>query len=298
MRILHIDSGREMRGGQWQVWYLLHGLRDRGHEVKLLARPGGALVRRAIAAGFDANPLTVAAIWKGRGWAGVIHAHDARSHLLAVLLGRAVVVSRRVAFPIRTGLLSRWKYRRVDHYIAISGCVAAKLTEAGVESDSISVVYDGVPLLPEIDLSSRSLVVAPATTDPMKGSDLVAQAAGIAGVEVVFSSDLARDLERAALFVYITRSEGLGSAALLAMARGVPVIASRIGGLIEAVEDRESGLLVENTPASISQAMQTLLGDPELRSQLGRAGRERVKRLFTVTAMIEGTLRVYEKVQS
>ena len=45
------------------------------------------------------------------------------------------------------------------------------------------------------------------------------------------------------MFVYITESEGLGSAVLLAMAAGTPVIASRVGGLPEAIEDGVNGLL-------------------------------------------------------
>jgi len=45
MRILHVDQGRSMQGGQWQVLYLLRGLRRLGHEVKLLAR--GELAERA-----------------------------------------------------------------------------------------------------------------------------------------------------------------------------------------------------------------------------------------------------------
>jgi len=52
-----------------------------------------------------------------------------------------------------------------------------------------------------------------------------------AGIPVHFSTDLQKDLPRAWLFVYITELEGLGSAALLAMAHGLPVLASDIGGL-------------------------------------------------------------------
>ena len=58
-----------------------------------------------------------------------------------------------------------------------------------------------------------------------------------------------RHLHEAGFFVYITHSEGLGSGALLAMSAGVPVIASNVGGLPEAIRHGENGLLVENDRA-------------------------------------------------
>ena len=74
-------------------------------------------------------------------------------------------------------------------------------------------------------------MVALSLEDPAKGRDLVERAAVAAGVPIVLSQDLNADLQNASLFLYISRSEGLGSAALLAMSLGVPVIASRVGGL-------------------------------------------------------------------
>lgn len=284
-----------MRGGQWQVLYLLRGLREQGHQSKLLAQ--GELLGRALAEGFEAEPLR----WRVGGWGDAVHAHDARAHAMAAVWGlrgrRPLIVSRRVAFPIRTGFLSRWKYNRADHYIAVSGSVAEGLAAAGIKSASISVVYDGVPLAREWGPATRGKVVAVATTDPMKGQDLARQAAQLAGVEIVFSDDLARDIAGAAIFVYITRSEGLGSAALVAMAQGVPVVASRVGGLPEIVADGESGILVENAAWSIASAVRTLLDDDSLRERMGRSGRAIVEQRFAVASMVEGTVQVYEKVR-
>ena len=130
MRVLHLDTGREMRGGQWQALYLCEGLAARGHAVVLLARE--PLRRAAAARGIDARP------WGAMGWpaADIVHAHDARSHTTAALAARApLVVSRRVAFPVRRGPLSAWKYRRAAHYIAVSEFVRRRLLEAGVPQD-------------------------------------------------------------------------------------------------------------------------------------------------------------------
>ncbi len=117
----------------------------------------------------------------------------------------------------------------------------------------------------------------------------------MAGCRLTLSSDLERDLARAALFVYITHSEGLGSAALLAMSAGVPVIASAVGGLREIVRDRENGLLVENTAEAIAAAIGELLAAPDFARRLGRAGRATVAQRFTVERMAQGTLGAYRR---
>jgi glycosyltransferase involved in cell wall biosynthesis len=130
----------------------------------------------------------------------------------------------------------------------------------------------------------------------MKGSDLAREASRIADVPLVFSDDLPRDLPRAKLFVYLTRSEGLGSAALLAMACGAPVVASRVGGLAEVIEDGRSGLLVDNAPSRIAAAMRQVLDDPELSGRLAEAGRRAAEERFSTDTMVDGMLRVYEQV--
>jgi L-malate glycosyltransferase len=295
MRILHLDSGRQMRGGQWQVLYLLRGLRSRGHEVTLLARRGAPLLAAAVADGFDARPLSMASFTACLTWAEILHAHDARTHTLAALTAVRTVVARRVAFAVRANLLSRWKYASADHYIAISEFVAGRLMEAGIKSEAITVVYDGVARVPVHGFAADGPIVAPFTDDPMKGSDLLKEAARIAGLEVRFSADLMGDLRGARLFAYISREEGLGSAALLAMAHGVPVLASRVGGLAELLRDGSCGVLVENDPGEIARGLRGLVEKPKLAENLGINGRKRAEE-FSIDRMVDGTVRVYERV--
>ncbi len=295
MRILHVDCGREMRGGQWQALYLIRGLRARGDEVRLLARAGSPLFERAVSEGIDARPFTACELASQAHRFDIIHAHDARSHAIAALTGGgALVVSRRVAFPVRRSLASRWKYARARHYIAVSEFVAARLMEAGIKSGDISVVYDGVPVCDRSRPAGADLV-APSTADPMKGSELAASAASRAGVPLKFSTEIARDLDGARALVYITRMEGLGSAAVLAMAGGVPVIASRVGGLPEAVVHGETGLLVENTVDGIAEAMRLIMADAQLAAAMGAAARKRAAERFSVDRMVESTIRCYKK---
>ncbi len=120
--------------------------------------------------------------------------------------------------------------------------------------------------------------------DPGKGKKLIEHAAALAGVAIYFSKNLPQDLPQAALFVYITDLEGLGSAALLAMAYGVPVVASRVGGLPEIVVDGVTGLLTSNEPEAIAKTIRKILSDRALASQLAARARARVRKSFPLIA--------------
>lgn len=295
MRVLHLDSGLAMRGGQWQALRLLEGLRRASCDVLLLAPAGAPLLVAARDLGLPAEPLSLRALARQSRTADLVHAHDARSHTLAALLKRApLIAARRVAFPVRLGPLSRRKYARADHFIAVSQCARQTLLAAGIPADKISVVYDGVPVP---DAPARGdWILAPDSSDPRKCPDLLREAASLAGVQVRLSLRLDQDLPRAAVFVYLSENEGLGSAALLAMAHGVAVIASRAGGLPEIIEHERTGLLTENSPAAVAAAIAHLRNDPELGRRLGEQARRRVLERFTVAHMVRATLEVYQRV--
>jgi len=295
LRVLHVDTGREMRGGQWQVLSLVGGLLDAGYECLLLAPDSSPLLDEAVHRGIPGRALSFREVRRESTRRQIVHVHTARAHTLAAMAGsRPMVVSRRVGFSIRTNVFSRWKYHRASRYIAVSRYVRRSLIQGGVNPDRISVVYDGTPMLEE---SKRCVgIIAPATADPRKGSALAREAARRGGFSVHFSSRLQQDLTEASLFVYLTEDEGLGSAALLAMSAGVPVVASRIGGLVEIVEDGVTGLLVENRPDEVAAAVARLVADPEQAAAMGRRGRELVRERFTVEKMVAGTADVYREV--
>jgi glycosyltransferase involved in cell wall biosynthesis len=295
MRTLHIDTGREMRGGQWQVLYLLEGLAAAGHPATLLAQPGSPLYDMGLHEGLDVRPVGLAAVARLSRAVDLTHAHDARAHTLAALAARSPrVVSRRVAFPVRRGLLSRWKYRRAAQFLAVSQCVRRTMVEAGVPAKRVSVVYDGVPLRPASP--GGSWLLAPLTDDPRKGAALLREAAALADVEVRFSANLEEDLPRSAAFVYITHQEGLGSGVLLAMSAGVPVVASRVGGLPEVVEHARTGLLVENTPEAIATGLRRVLENRAEAQGLAACARRNVAERFSAEIMVRATLEVYARV--
>ena len=293
MRALHLDSGREMRGGQWQALRLVEGLHQEGLDVTLLTPSGSPLMIKARSLGLDVRPLRLPAVYRLSRQADLVHAHDARSHTLAAALSPApLVVSRRVAFPLR----SRWKYRRARRYAAVSQYVKRVMMDGGVPEDKISVVYDGVPLREPVP--GGDVVVAPASSDPLKGTALAREATHRAGVDLLLSRDLEFDLETAALFLYLTSSEGLGSAVLMAMAAGVPVIASHVGGLPEIIRHQQNGWLAENAPEPVADAIRNLLADRALAQRLAASGRQTVAEKFSLNQMIHNTLTLYRQVLS
>jgi glycosyltransferase involved in cell wall biosynthesis len=90
-----------------------------------------------------------------------------------------------------------------------------------------------------------------------------------------------------------SRAEGLGSAALVAMAQGVPVVASRVGGLPEVVEEGETGWLVPpGSPQALADAITHAASDPERLREMGNKARQRALQ-FSSTLMVELTEALY-----
>ena len=184
---LHLDSGREFRGGQRQVLYLLQGLQKRGHRVLLCCPRQSPLYERGAAAGIPVQPLTLRS---GLDFASsvrlvrlvregnfdLVHAHDAGSHSIALAaqgIGRhpaltdRLVVTRR-SIGLAAGRLDRLKYDRAGTlYIAISNAVRDSLLRLGVAAARILVVPSGIELRPPAarraedpwDLGARGLRV-------------------------------------------------------------------------------------------------------------------------------------------
>jgi glycosyltransferase involved in cell wall biosynthesis len=103
-------------------------------------------------------------------------------------------------------------------------------------------------------------------------------------------------LSDADVFVLASRSEGLPLSVVEAMAAGLPVVASDVGGLRELVRDGETGVLVPpGDPAALADALRPLLADRELRRRLGSAGRVRAETLFDLSGFRRAHLELYRR---
>ena len=101
-------------------------------------------------------------------------------------------------------------------------------------------------------------------------------------------------LQSASVVVIPSREEGQGLAALEAMAAGRIVIAAKVGGLLETIQDGVNGLLTPaEDAASLAEAMKRVLDDPDLAARLGKAGRHRVETEYTATLMMQRLEKLY-----
>ncbi len=108
--------------------------------------------------------------------------------------------------------------------------------------------------------------------------------------------DPAPALRRSDLFVLPSHNEGMGRAAVEAMAAGLPVVATRVGGLPDVVADGETGLLVPpRDPGALAEALLRLLQDPALRRQMGKAGQKRAEE-FSDQVMFERLEALYSEI--
>src|SRR5260221_7747933 len=135
-------------------------------------------------------------------------------------------------------------------------------------------------------------------SEPSDRAELLALAdsLGLVGrlVFTGFRLDIPELLAEIDLSVLPSLSEGLSNVLLESMAAGVPVVATRVGGTPEALEDGLSGLLVPPRDATaLAAAISRLLGDPALALRLGQGGRRRIARSFSIESMARETERVY-----
>jgi glycosyltransferase involved in cell wall biosynthesis len=109
-------------------------------------------------------------------------------------------------------------------------------------------------------------------------------------------SDVPELLRACDVFALPSLYEGSSLATLEAMAAGCAVVSSAIPGTDELISDGQSGLLVPpNDPVALAGALRRVLGDAELRAELGRQARARIEREFTAEAMTRKVVAVYDE---
>ncbi|MFC4466559.1 glycogen synthase [Streptomyces xiangluensis] len=153
------------------------------------------------------------------------------------------------------------------------------------------VLCAGAPDTPEIDREFRDLF-----------QELSRVRQGVFWIpQMLPRPDVIQLLTHAAVFVCPSVYEPLGIVNLEAMACGTAVVASRVGGIPEVVEDGETGLLVsvdenaEQHAAQLARALDALLADPGTARRMGEAGKERAVREFGWDAVARRTVQLYEE---
>ena len=110
------------------------------------------------------------------------------------------------------------------------------------------------------------------------------------------SGDVSAELARMDVFVLPSLTEGISNTILEAMAAGLPVVATAVGGNSELVEDGVTGALVPaDDVAALAAAMAQYIDAPEVRRAHAAAGRARVEANFTIDAMVDAYDRLYRQ---
>ena len=109
-----------------------------------------------------------------------------------------------------------------------------------------------------------------------------------------FIAEASRLLSALDLYASASRKEGLPLAILEAMACGLPIVATRVPGHVDVVEQGATGLLVmPDDHRELGQAMLDLLADPRRRAEMGAAGQRRVEERFSASRMAAETADLY-----
>ena len=354
MRILHVDTATEWRGGQNQIVLTAEGQIALGHEVRIFANARGELAVRAANASLPVHAAVV-----GRGDLSfrtlgalrdavasfspdVIHVHESHGIPGAILATRGasnrprLVASRRVDFPLR--FLSRFKYGRMDKVLAVSRAVREVLVGGGLSSGRVVLVHEGVkdrkpaaggaaalrslgipegvPVVGNVaqlvdhkdhaSLLRAAALVLKAKPDcrflicgdgPLR-QDLAALATSLGVSDRVTFAGFRGDLDALIpcfdIFCLSSHLEGLGTSVLDAMCFSRPVVATRAGGIPDAVVDGETGRLTEpRDHAGLARALLETLDSSSTRERYGASGRARFEKEFTSAAMVKATLAAY-----
>ncbi len=220
------------------------------------------------------------------------------AHVAAQLIAAGVPESRLVVIPDAVDLarvhspLGRAAVRAAAE--VADGDVVLLATARLVHRKGLDLVLDAVARLAAEGLRPRMWI---AGDGPERGAlEARCERAGVTAQVAWLGqrADVGDLLAGCDAVILASRAEGLGVAALEAMAAGRPVVASAVGGLAAAVVDEHTGLLVPaDDVAALSAALRRIVLEPALRQRLGAAGPAHVAARFHPAAMAEAYERLY-----
>ncbi|GAF84607.1 unnamed protein product, partial [marine sediment metagenome] len=235
---------------------------------------------------------------------------------------------------MRRRLALRVAFAASDAVVAVSGQTARDFTEAlFLRPGKARVIYNGIPTpsihAPDVSTEATPVILAVGNLRAIKGHTHLVDAAAILDrlrpdlpwrIDIAgegderraleekirrlemshrvrllgFRDDVARLLSRATVFVMPSDSEGLPLALLESMSMGVPIVASRVGGIPEAIDDHASGRLVPPAnPEALARAMLEICEDPELRRRISSGALKRFEERFRAETMVDHYERLY-----
>lgn len=163
--IVHVSTQMGWRGGEQQLDYLFTELDRKGTMQTVVCRKGSAMEQRCIThrrphvawpritAIDPLFALRLARLCRQLG-ASIVHAHDAHAHTMAVMaasffdMDAGIIVSRRVDVPVKTGILSRWKYHHpsVRRIVCVSDAVRHVTASALAVPSKLVTVHSGIDM--------------------------------------------------------------------------------------------------------------------------------------------------------
>ncbi len=316
-----------VRGLGFQV-HVAPELRSPAHPVREMLAVG-RVVRLVRESGAD----LVSAHSTNAGWIGRAAAH--RGGVPAVFTAHGWPFAGGIPWPRRRTALSleRWAARRCRRIIVVCDADRRLALDKRVapEARLVTIRYGVRDVAPRAvpDAPGAPVVAMVARFEPQKDHACLLRALAAVGAawcavlvgdgparpsvealarrlgvadRVTFlgpRDDVAEVLAKAHVFALATRWEGLPLTILEAMRAGLPVVATDVGGVREAVADGETGFLVPHgDPQRLAGRLAELAADPAMRSRMGAAGRRSYESRFTFERMVAETAAVYRNVLS
>lgn len=360
MRVLHLSSEKSWRGGEQQIAYLIGELKNQGVDCHVICRKDSAFSQYCINQGWSfqeagfKNSLDILSAIKVLKYCrthhiDLVHMHGSGSHGVGVLSATfgnnsKFILSRRVDFPLKNNIFSRWKYNHpsIKRILCVSDKIK-EIVEKSIDKTGICrTVYSGIDLekfsqtskqnslRKKYNLDERTKLVGNTSaiadhkdyftfvdtaeevlkrqknvcffifgTGPLlkEVKDYIEEK-GLTG-KIIFTgfvNNIPEVLPELDVFLMTSKTEGLGTSLLDAMAAGVPIVATVAGGIPEIVIDGNTGLSAKVKDFELlSNHVVNLISNPELGTRLVNNASKFVLK-FDKKETAKYTLQVYKEI--